>query len=109
MEPPNRGDEAVTGKPSWLRRHKTHGLLGLIVICLLWLAVEWIRAPNGTVLLGPLYFVWYGQKDGWAFVILLFPCLFAYPAKPRLLTAAISMFAFMAWLILGVLGESIGC
>ena len=84
-------------------------LAALVLVSTSWLAFEWIRAPNGTLLLGPLYFAWYGFPIGWLFALVLFPCLLAYTAKPNAATAAISGAALVLWLVLGELGQAIGC
>jgi len=84
-------------------------LLMVVSLCTVWLAVEWSWAPNCTILLGPLLMAHYGEPSGWLFFVILYPCLFAFIAKPSTPSSTISVVAFSLWLFLGKLGEGIGC
>jgi len=106
QRPPHKLNWSLLMKASWSRKHL---VLAAVLLCTAWLAAEWFWAPNGTLLFGPLFFVWYGIPGGSLFVVVLFPCLFAYVAKPNPATAAVSLLALMLWLLLGKLGGSIGC
>jgi hypothetical protein len=98
--------EPRTARSSSMRRQRSVVLAG---IGLPLLVFEWVRAPNATIALGPLWLAWYGQTVGWVLAALLFPFLFACVAKPGWFAAGVSSVALTAWLILGAFGKAIGC
>jgi hypothetical protein len=75
------------------------------------MALEWSLWPNGSPLLGPLGIIWYNGADPCTLTITAFllPVVFAFPLKPCLLTALLSLLGLMAWTFLGVIAIGIGC
>ena len=74
-----------------------------------YLRFEWSNAPNASVMLGPLWMAWYGERSGWGLAGLLLPCVFAVLIKPNNITFMVSLIALFSWLVLGMLGQGIGC
>ncbi|MBW3597775.1 MAG: hypothetical protein KY475_10930 [Planctomycetes bacterium] len=63
------------------------------------------------ILLGPIWFVLdvapENQIWGVGLCLVLLPCMFAWIVWPRWWSIAISVFAGLLWLILGMIGEGI--
>jgi len=70
---------------------------------------EWNRWPNGSTLLGPIGFVWYGQPAGWFWAALFAAMMLAFPWKPTPKTAFVALIGVFLWLFFGVLADGIGC
>ena len=85
-------------------------LIVLLSAWLGWLRLEWVRAPNASPLLGPLWIVWYNHDaSGVVLAAILTPCMFAFAFKPHPVSFVVSMLGLLAWMFLGFVGEGIGC
>ncbi len=109
----SRVDEDLHGAPDrrvpWILL--TVGIrLVAVCGCLAWLRFEWTRAPDASLLLGPLWFVWYDQEStGFVLIALLAPVLLAVIVRPNLFTASLFSIALWIWTFIGVGGKGIGC
>ncbi len=75
------------------------------------LAREWSRAPDASILLGPLCMIWYngGDVSTWVITVGLSAGILAWAFRPHPVTMGISVMSFVLWLLVGMLGEGIGC
>ena len=97
----------------------THGeqprhLWRIVAAVITWcgvLAFEWMRAPNCTPLLGPLFIVWYNGWDAFTWVSTVGLSIGVLGISIRINNPTICLFTVSAglWLILGMLGQGIGC
>lgn len=75
------------------------------------MTVEWKRWPDGSPLLGPLGIVWYNGigMESAAICAISLAMLFAFPMKPGLITALVSLVGAVNWFFWGVVALGIGC
>ena len=94
----------------WLRVPALVARLAAVALAAGWLVYEWHRWPNGTALLGPLGLVWYNGPtlDNLACCAVGLLVL-AYPVRPGLPTALISVIGLLVWVFLGAAAHGIGC
>jgi hypothetical protein len=75
------------------------------------MSIEWIRAPDASPLLGPLYFIWYNGGDvfTWSITFGLSAGVLSCALRPHEITFGISVVSILTWLFFGMLGQGIGC
>lgn len=71
---------------------------------------EWSVWPDSTLFFGPFWFVRSHGLGVWSGLMLatLLLLLFAFPLRPRLTTAVLSLLGFSLWVTLGFLGWGTG-
>jgi hypothetical protein len=86
-------------------------VVSVVTFCA-YLAYDWSRAPNASILLGPLWFVYEIHSLNLAICTVagaLFMAIISPTLKPCALTGCMSAVASGLWLFAGMVGEGMEC